>query len=140
LPRQLDQPAAARQRHRHPARVLEGRHGVDELRPPALPLELVEQLLEGIDPHSVRVDRHLTRVGLIGAEDRHRAGVGGALGDHHVAGIDQRLGDQIEGLLAAAGDDHVLAVRPHPLDAHHLADHVLGSLEALGRPILQRLG
>ena len=62
----LDQPPPAAQRHRHAGRVLEGRHRVDELRPPALALEPVERLLEQVDPHARRVHLDLDDVGLVG--------------------------------------------------------------------------
>ena len=89
-------------------------------------------------PSLVALD--LEGVGLVGAEDRNRAGVGRGLADHGVAGVDERLGDEVDRLLAAGGDDHVLGVGRHPLGGHHLADAVLGLLEALGRPVLERLG
>ena len=78
-------------------------------------VEVGEQLLEQVDPHPVVVHLDLAGVGLVGAEDRDRARVGRALGDDDVAGVDQRLADQIERLLAAGGDDDVLGVGAHVL-------------------------
>ena len=48
------------------------------------------------------VDLDLHDVGLVGAEHRDRARIGRRLGDHHVAGIEQRLADEVDHLLAAA--------------------------------------
>ena len=93
-----------------------------------------------VDPHPLAVALDLDRLGLVAAEDRDRAGVGRRLADHRVAGIDQRLADQVDRLLAAGGDDHVVGVGKHPLGPHHLDDAVDGLAEALGRPVLKRLG
>jgi hypothetical protein len=82
----------------------------------------------------------LDDVGLIGAEGRHRARVGRGLGDHHVAGVDQRLADEVDRLLAAGGDEHLVGVDEHVLGGHHLGDAASARREALGRPVLQRLG
>ena len=93
-----------------------------------------------VDAHPVGVDLHLERLGLVRAEDGHRARVGRRLGDHHVARVDQRLRHQVDRLLAAGGDDDVVEVGVHALGRHHLADALLGLGEALGRPVLERLG
>ena len=85
----LHQPSPARQGHRHARRVLEARHGVDELRAASLALEPVECLLEQVHAHAVGVHVHLHHLGLIGREHRHGARIGRALGDHDVAGIDR---------------------------------------------------
>ena len=102
--------------------------------------QLGEQRLQLLDLHPVLVALDLDHVGLVAAEDRHRARVGRRLADDDVAGIDERLADEVDRLLAAGGDDHVLGVGKHPLGRHHLEDAVLGLLEALGRPVLERLG
>ena len=79
----------------------------------------VERLLELVDAHAVGVHLDLHDVGLV-ARTRHGARVGRRLGDDHVAGVDQRLADQVDHLLAAGGDDHVVGVdvacprRPSP--------------------------
>ena len=142
LPRagELDQAPPPRQRHRHPGRVLEGRDRVDEFGPPPVGVELGEHGFELLDPHPVLVALDLDDVGLVAAEDRHRARVGRRLADDDVAGVDEGLADEVDRLLAAGGDDHVLGVGKHSLGAHHLQDAVDGLLEALGRPVLQGLG
>ena len=61
-------------------------------------------------------------VGLVGAERRHRARIRRRLADHDVTGVDQRLAHQVDHLLAAGGDQHLVLVGHHPLGAHHLRD------------------
>ena len=139
LARQLDQAPATLERERHPGRVLEGRHRVDELRPPPVASSSASSRLQLVHPHPVLVAFDLDDVGLVAAEHRHRAGVGRRLADHDVARVDQRLADEVDRLLAAGGDDHVLGVGKHALGAHHLEDAVVGLLEALGRAVLERL-
>ena len=106
-----DEPAAALERHRDAGRVLERRHRVDELRRAALALEPVERLLEQVDAHAVGVHLDLHDVGLVGAERGHGAGIGRALGDDHVARIDQRLADEVDHLLAAGRDEQLVRRR-----------------------------
>ena len=74
LGRELDKPLAPLERHRHAGRVLEARDRVDELRPPALALELGEALLEQVDPHAVGVHLDLHHVGLVRRERRTAPG------------------------------------------------------------------
>ncbi len=138
LARDPDQRVAALQRHRHPGGVLEGRHGVQEFRAPALALERVQRGLELTDPHPVVVEGDLHDLGLVGAERRDRARVRRRLGDDHVAGIDQRLAEEVDRLLAAGRDEQVRRSDPHVLGGHHLDDAVLDHLRAVGRPVLQR--
>ena len=114
---QLDQPPPSLQRERRPGRVLEARHRVDELRPPAGGGELVELSLQQVHPHPLRVALDLDHVGFVAAEDRDRARVGRRLADHRVAGIDQGLAEQVDRLLPAGSDDHVLGLGEHPLGA-----------------------
>ena len=71
-------------------------------------------------PSLVHLDLH--DVGLVGDEHRHRAGVGRRLGDDHVAGVDQRLADEVDHLLAAGGDEQVVGLDLHALGRHHLGD------------------
>ena len=78
--------------------------------------------LELVDAHAVLVDADLDDLGLVGAERRHGAGVGRRLGDDHVARIDQRLADEVDDLLAAGRDEHVVGVDVRALLGHHLGD------------------
>ena len=111
--RDLDQPAAALERHRHPRGVLERRHRVDELRRAARGVEALELGLEQVDVHAVLVHADLHDVGLVGDEHRHRAGIRRALGDHDVARVDQRLADEVDHLLAAGGHEQVVGLDLH---------------------------
>ena len=88
----------------------------------SLPLEPLERLLEQVDAHAVGVHLDLDHVGLVARERRHRAGIGRRLADHDVAGVDQRLRDQVDHLLPAGRDDHVVGVGAHALRRHHLDD------------------
>ena len=136
----LHEAPAARERHRHAAGVLERRDGVDELRAPALGLQAVERRLELVDEHPVAVHRDLHDVGLVGGERRDRAGVGRRLGDDDVAGIDERLADEVDDLLAAGRDEDVGGVDLRALRGHHLDDRLAHAPEPLGGRVLQRLG
>ena len=60
--------------------------------------------------HPVAVHLDLHDVGLVGAERRDRARVGRRLGDDHVAGVDERLADEVDDLLAAGRDEDVVGV------------------------------
>ena len=120
LARQLDQPPPPLQREGDAGGVLEARHRVDEFRPlpsPASASRTVSSSSMRI-PSSSHLD--LEHLRLVAAEDRDRPGIGRRLADDDVAGIDQRLGDQVDRLLAARGDDHVVGVGEHALGAHHL--------------------
>ena len=101
-------------------------------------LEPVERLLEQVDAHAVVVHLDLHDVGLVGAERRDGARVGRPLGDDHVAGVDQRLADEVDDLLAARRDEQVVGLDVHALLGHHLDDAVLDLVHALGRAVLQR--
>ena len=85
-----------------------------------------------------RVHLDLLDLGLVGAERRHRARVGRRLGDDHVAGVDQRLADEVDHLLAAGRDDHLGGVDRRALGRHHLDDALDRRRHPLGRPVLQR--
>ena len=100
--------------------------------------EPVERALELVDRHPVVVHLDLLDVGLVGAERRHRARVGGRLGDDHVAGVDQRLADEVDHLLAAGRDDHLAGVDARALGGHHLDDALDRRRHPLGRAVLQR--
>ena len=69
-------------------------------------------------PCVVHLDLH--DVGLEGGEARHRAGIRRRLGDHDVAGIEERAAHEVDHLLAAGGDHDVVGLdrrcprRPSP--------------------------
>jgi hypothetical protein len=115
------------------------RRRVDELRPPAVCGERVERPLEEVDLHPVGVHLDLDQLRLVGAECGHGAGVGRAFGDDDVARVEQRLADEVDRLLTARRDDHLIGGDRHSLRGHQLDDAVLHGLQALGRPVLERL-
>ena len=95
--------------------VLEVARAVDEFHAVQLAavLDAVEQRLDRADVHAAVVHRDGHHAG---AEALEGAGVdevrrGG--GDHDVAGVDQRLGDQVQRLLAAGGDDQIVRRQAH---------------------------
>ena len=98
---------------------------VDELGPSSVALQRIEGGLQLVDAHAVAVHGDLYDVGLVGAEGRHRTRVGRTFGDDHVAGVDQRLAHEIDDLLAARGDEHLVGLDGHPLSVHDLHDALL---------------
>jgi hypothetical protein len=90
-----------------------------------------------VDAHAVAVHLDLHDVGLVGAERGHRARVRRRLGEDHVAGVDQRLADEVDHLLAAGRDEHIGGVDLRVLRRHHLRDAVGDAAQALRRRVLQ---
>ena len=102
-------------------------------------VEAVERCLHAVDAHAVGVHLDLDDVGLVGAEDRYRAGIGRRLGDHDVAGVEQRLAHEVDDLLAAGGDEQVVGLdAAMPSASITCDDAVLELVEALRRPVLER--
>jgi hypothetical protein len=133
-----DERLAPVQRHRDAAGVLEVRDRVDELGAPALVAQLGQRRLEHVDPHAVVVHLDLHDVGLVGVEARHGAGIRGRLGDHDVAGIEERAADEVDHLLAAGRDHDVVGLDLGALGRHHLHDALADVVEPVGRPVLER--
>ena len=81
-------------------------------------------------------------VGLRRLEDAERADVARPFGEHHVAGIEEDAGHQIERLLAADGHHHVVGRRTggsvDPGQRHDLADPLPQRQVALPAGVLQR--
>lgn len=78
---------------------------------------------------------------LPGAEDAEGSHVGGGLGEDDVARVDEELGDEVEGLLAAGRDHHVVGVRADDsVVAHDLGDALAQDLPALAATVLHGLG
>ena len=100
---------AARLGQGRPGRVVEVRDGVEELRALAGRLHRRERLAQRLGHQPVLVHRDVHDLGLVGREGAERADVGRRLGDHDVTRVDEDAGDQVERLLAADGDDDVLA-------------------------------
>jgi hypothetical protein len=80
-------------------------------------------------------------LGLGGLEDAERADVAGSLGEHHVAGVEEEPGEQVERLLAADGHHHVVGGRAvNAGEGHHLADPFAELDRALADAVLQARG
>src|SRR5918992_1287749 len=136
-PEQLP-PALCHQRH--PCGVLEVGDGVEELDVEALLAGLAERLAGGHRDHAGPIHRDVRYARPVGGEGVEGAGVGGPLAQYGVALVEEDLGDEVEPLLGAGGDEDVLLPRGRPLGRHHLDYDVLYGLEARGRTVLQRLG
>ena len=118
-------------------RVVIIRHGVQELDALARGLERHQSLLERGRDQPVGVHGDMHNVGLTGAEDAKRAHVRGRLGHYHVARIDEDVGDDVETLLGARGDHHVVGVRVDALERHDLRDLLAQVLVALAGAVLR---
>ena len=73
---------------------------------------------------------------LVGPEDPERTDVARRLAEHHIAGIAEDPGDQIQALLRADGHRHVIGMRADPLELHHLADRLTDRRLALAGSVL----
>ena len=87
---------------------------VEELDAASLPLEADDHLLQGLRNDASGINGYLLHVGLVGRKDGQRADIGGCFGQDDVARIDEELGDDVDGLLRAGGDDDVLGVALMP--------------------------
>ena|GEM_PF-5474766 len=121
-PADLDDLWTALLRERHPGRVVEVGQAVEELDAAPLALEADDRLLQGVRDHSIGVDGYLLHIGLVRREDRQGSDVRGRLGQDDVAGIDEELGDDVDGLLGASRDDDVLRIGLDALEGHDLGD------------------
>ena len=106
----------------HSGRVVEVGEAVEELDTAPLAREADDRLLQGLWDDAPGINGNLLHVGLVCREDRQRADVGGRLGQDDVAGVDEELGDDVDGLLRAGGDDDVLRVGSDVLQGHDLGD------------------
>jgi hypothetical protein len=86
----------------------------------------------------VVVHRDVPDVGLVAGQRPDAADVGRALGEHDVAGVEEALGDQLQRLLAADGDDQVVGVRRDALVVHDLDQQLAQLRAALAAAVLQR--
>lgn len=115
-----------------PGRVIEGRHRVEELDPFSLTGQGGETFLERFGDDPVVVHGDVLDVGLVGGEGVDRGHVRGPLGQHHVAGVDEDFGDEVQCLLGTDGDDHVVRTGVDLLEGHNLADLLAQHRVALG--------
>jgi hypothetical protein len=112
-------------------RVVEVRHGVEELAPLARRAHRGDRLAQRLGHEPVLVHGDVHDLGLVGREGAERPDVRRRLGDHDVTGVDEHARDEVERLLAADRDDDVLARALHALERHDLADQLA---QAGGRP------
>jgi hypothetical protein len=85
------------------------------------------------------VARHGDHLGLVGREGLQRAEVGGRLHRDAAAGINQHLADEVEPLLRAGGDEHLLRVDRHALFGQVRCDPFAQRRIAFAGGVLQRL-
>ncbi len=104
---EIDQPPPALERECRTRGVAEVGDHVEELGPPPLGFKRIEHLSDGLHHQAVRVHGQMPHVRLIGGEGGERTRVRRALGQHDVAGVDERLGDQVDALLGPSGYEHV---------------------------------
>src|SRR6218665_3032653 len=124
---------AARKAERGAAGVAEGGDQVHELGP-VLGDELFQR--PGVD--AVGVCRRADQIGAVQAKALDGGQEGGAFDDDFVAGVDQRLAQQVQRLLAAGGDDQVLGADVQGGLAGHEGGQLLAQrLVALGGAVLQ---
>jgi hypothetical protein len=104
-------------------RVVEIRHRIDQRRRRrAVALRLVE-----------RPDDGAAR-----GKDLERAGIGRRLHRHRIAAIDQQRRNEMERLLRAVGEQHVLGAAAHAFRRHVRGDDLAQARIALGGAVLQR--
>ncbi len=134
----LQDPWPAFERERHACRVVEVRHRVEQLDAAPRGAQQGQRLLERLGDQAVLVHLHVVHVGLVRAEHPERADVGRRLGHHHVAGIDEHSRHQVQALLRARRDHHVVGVGGDALHPHDVEDLLPEGLVALAGAVLQR--
>ena len=99
---------------------------------------LLHQLLHLVDDHAALVHGHGDELRLVDAHGLNRAQEGGALHQNHVAGIDQRLQKQIEGLGGALHRQDVVRRAAHARSAAQVVRNARPQTrQALGSAVLQ---
>ena len=136
----LEDLGAPRGGQRDAGRVVEVRDRVEELDPLAGRAGRRDRLAQRLGHQAVGVHLGVHHVALVGLEDAQRADVRRRLADHHVAGVAEDPGDQVDRLLRADGDHDVVGVRLDALQAHHVGDLLAQLGDALARAVLHRLG
>ena len=131
LLRDLRQLLTTRERHASPGGILEVRQHVQEARA----LEQLRRQRGGLQPLLVGGDRNELR--LEQRERLQRAEIRRRLDQHAAAGIDQRLAEQIERLLRARGDQHVLRIDARRLRRVALRNPFAQLHVAFSRAVLQ---
>ena len=109
-------PAALVHTHGDAGRVLEIRDGVQEL---GVGVGL-HRRLKHLYVDAVALQRHADQLGPERAEGVEGADEARRFAQHHVAGVDERLGQQLQRLLRAGGDQQVVKLPPHPVLLLHV--------------------
>ena len=113
---------------------------VEELDRLAGCLDRHDRLAERLGDQSAGIHLHMDDVALEGLEHAQRPDVRRGLAEHHVAGVAEDPGDQVDRLLGPDRDDHVVGVGLDALEAHHVGDLFAQRGIALARAVLQRHG
>ena len=125
-------------RERHSGGVVEVRDRVEELDLLAGRAGGRDRLLQRLGHQPVGVHLGVHHVALVGLEHPQRADVRRRLADHDVAGVAEDPGHEVDGLLRAHGDDHVVGVRLDALEPHHVGDLLTQHGHALAGAVLHR--
>mmetsp|Transcript_5286 Transcript_5286/g.19871 ORF Transcript_5286/g.19871 Transcript_5286/m.19871 type:complete len:454 (-) Transcript_5286:714-2075(-) len=121
--------------HHPPGRVLVIRQQVGE--PGAR--RVMRQRSQGLRKRALRIAGQAGEQWLVGREGLQGAEVGGGLDRHRGARIAQHLADEVQALLRAACDQHLLGLDLHAQACHALRHPVPQRREALAGGILQGL-
>ena len=138
--RKLEQAFATLRRHGHATRILEIRDGVEELQPRIVLANALELFLEQVRAHSLIIEGNRADVGLVGRKRLQRAEVRGAFGDDDIAGIAERLRNEVECFLGACRDDDVFWLVPDAEVANEIAEHLRRFEQAVCAAVLERNG
>ena len=138
--RKLEQALAALGRHGHTTGILEIRNGVEELQPRVVLANAFELFLEQVRAHALIVEGNRADVGLVSRESLQRTEVRGTLGDDDVAGVAERLRNEIERLLSTRRNDDVLGLVPDAEVANEVAEHLRRFEQAVRATVLERNG
>ena len=136
----LQHPGPALQAEGHPAGVVEGRDRVEELHPLVIGGQPCDRLRQRLRDEPSVIHRDMDDVRLVGREGAQRADIGRPLGQHDIAGVHEDPGDQVQCLLRADGDDHLVRVAADSLQRHHVTDALAQAGISLCRHVLQGHG
>ena len=136
----LQQLGAARLAHDGAGRVLHRRDGVDVLGLDALLLQLLELLLQHVEPQPLVVERNADRVDAELGQLGERAAVGLLLDQDGVALGDQQAVDQVEALHRARGDQDLVGRAVDAGMALELAGQELAQRPVAERAAVQAVG
>src|SRR5215208_3759581 len=140
LARYLEQLAPALGHERHPCGVLEVGDCVDELHVEALLAGFVQHLTGCDRDHARPVHGDVRDARPVGGEGVQCASVSRTLAQDGVPLVEEDLGDEVEPLLGAGGDEDVFLPGRGALRGHHVHYDVLYGFETRCRTVLQRLG